>query len=110
LAFFIFATVYEAAAAPQWSTKLDGRVKFYQATEVGALVVGTEKSLYGVDEETGDVLWRRKNVRLDETDVAFVPGTDVLLLSLEQGDKTRLEAVDLLTGTPSGAATRCAAR
>jgi outer membrane protein assembly factor BamB len=85
-------------AAPQWSTKLDGKVRFYQSTELGVLVVGTEKSLYSVDAETGEVLWRRKDTRVDETDVAAVPGTDVLLLSLERGDKTRLEAVDLITG------------
>ncbi|HEX8424007.1 MAG TPA: PQQ-binding-like beta-propeller repeat protein, partial [Pyrinomonadaceae bacterium] len=88
----------EAAASPRWSAKLDGRVRFYQATELGVLVVGTEKSLYAVDGESGDVWWRRKNVRLDETDVAPVPGTDILLLSFESGDKTRLEATDLMTG------------
>jgi outer membrane protein assembly factor BamB len=87
-----------ASGAPRWSAKLDGRVRFYQSTELGVLVVGTEKSLYCVDAESGDVLWRRKETRVDETDVAPVPGTDVLLLSLERGDKTRLEAVDLLTG------------
>jgi outer membrane protein assembly factor BamB len=87
-----------AVAAPYWSTKLDGRVRFYQATELGVLVAGTEKSLYALDGETGDALWRRKNVHLDETDVAPVPGTDVLLLSLENGSKSRLEATDLITG------------
>jgi outer membrane protein assembly factor BamB len=86
------------AAEPDWSTKLDGRVRFYQATELGVIVVGTERSLYAVDGERGDVLWRRKNLRLDETDVAPVPGTDLVLLSLERGDKTRMEAADLLTG------------
>ncbi len=85
-------------AAPNWSTKLDGQVRFYQATELGVILVGTERSLYGLDGETGDVLWRRKNVRPDETDVAPVPGTDLVLLSLEKGDKTRIEATDLLTG------------
>jgi outer membrane protein assembly factor BamB len=85
-------------AAEPWSTKLDGAVRFYQTTEVGVLVVGTEKSLYGLEAESGDVLWRRKDARLDETDVAAVPGTDVLLITLERGDKTRLEAADLLTG------------
>jgi outer membrane protein assembly factor BamB len=85
-------------AAERWSTKLDGRVRFYQATELGVLVVGTEKSLYAVDGETGDVLWRRKHPNLDETDVAPVPGSDVLLLNLESGSKTRIEAVDLMTG------------
>jgi outer membrane protein assembly factor BamB len=87
-----------AHAAEPWSTKLDGAVRFYQTTEVGVLVVGTEKSLYGLEAETGDVLWRRKDARLEETDVAAVPGTDVLLVTLERGDKTRLEAADLLTG------------
>ncbi len=82
----------------RWTAKLDGDVRFYQATELGVLVVGTEKSLYGLDGESGEVLWRRKNAQLDETDVAPVPGTDLLLLSLEGGDKSRLEATDLLTG------------
>jgi outer membrane protein assembly factor BamB len=62
------------------------------------IVTGTEKSLYAVDGESGDILWRRKNARLDETDVAAVPGTDILLLSFEDGNKTRLEAADLMTG------------
>jgi outer membrane protein assembly factor BamB len=104
-ALFVFAFVFPfslmaemAHGSTRWSAKLDAHVRFYQATELGVLVVGTEKSLYGVDAESGDVLWRRKNVRLDETDVAPVPGTDLLLLSLEQGDKSRLEALDLMTG------------
>jgi len=57
--------------------------------------VGTEKSLYALDGESGDVLWRRKNVKLDETDVAPIPGTDMLLLTLESGSKTRVEALDI---------------
>lgn len=88
----------KSTASPEWSAKLDGRVRFYQATELGIIVAATEKSIYAVDGESGDVLWRRKNVRLDETDVAPVPGTDMLLLSLEDGNKTRMEATDLLTG------------
>ena len=86
--------------AERWSAKLDGKVRFYQSTELGVLVVGTEKSLYALDAETGDVLWRRKNVKLDETDVAPVPGTDLVLLTVESGSKTRVEALDLMTGSP----------
>jgi outer membrane protein assembly factor BamB len=86
------------AAEPNWAAKLDSEVRFYQMTELGVIVVGTEKSLYAVSGETGEVLWRRKDVRLDETDVAPVPGTDMLLLSLEKGDRTRVEATDLFTG------------
>jgi outer membrane protein assembly factor BamB len=87
-------------ATERWSAKLDGRVRFYQSTELGLLIVGTEKSLYAVDGETGDVLWRRKNVKLDETDVAPLPGTDIVLLTLESGSKTRVEALDIMTGSP----------
>ncbi|HYG81559.1 MAG TPA: PQQ-binding-like beta-propeller repeat protein, partial [Pyrinomonadaceae bacterium] len=94
----IFSSGNAGAAEADWSAKLDGEVRFYQMTELGVLVAGTEKSLYAVSGETGEVLWRRKNARLDETDVAPVPGTDVLLLSFEKGERTRVEAVDLFTG------------
>jgi outer membrane protein assembly factor BamB len=97
----LFASTATAViAAERWSAKLDGKVRFYQSTELGVMVVGTEKSLYAVDAESGDVLWRRKNVKLDETDVAPVPGTDLVLLTLESGSKTRVEAIDLMTGEP----------
>jgi outer membrane protein assembly factor BamB len=72
-------------------------VRFYQTTELGVLIVGTEKSLYAVDSETGETLWRRKDVRLGESDVAPIIGTDLLLLSFEKSGKTRVEAVDLMT-------------
>ncbi len=81
-----------------WTTKLDKDIRFYQPTEMGVVVAGTEKSLYAIDGETGETLWRRKDTELDETDVAPVPGTDLLLLSFEKGDKARIEAVDILTG------------
>lgn len=87
-----------SAAAPAWDVKLDGEVQFYQQTELGVVVAGTEKSLYAIDGETGEVLWRRKGARFDEEDVAQVPGTDYVLLSYERDDKTRLEAADVLTG------------
>lgn len=86
------------AQTPRWSAKLDGEVRFYQTTEMGVLLAGTEKSLYALDAESGEALWRRKNARLEETDVAPVPATDLVLLSFEGGDKTRIEAVDVLTG------------
>jgi outer membrane protein assembly factor BamB len=84
--------------AQTWTTKFDKDVRFYQTTDLGVLIVGTEKSLYALDGATGETLWRRKDVRLDETDVAPVPGTDLLMLGFESGERTRVEAVDLLTG------------
>jgi outer membrane protein assembly factor BamB len=97
-AFVLTLACVNASAQAHWSAKLDGDVRFYQTTELGVLLAGTERSLYALDAETGDVLWRLKNARLDETDIAPVPGTDVLLVSIERGDRVRLSALDLLTG------------
>jgi len=86
------------ALAQSWTAKLDKDVRFYQPTEMGVVIVGTEKSLYAIDGSTGETLWRRKDTSLDETDVAPVPATELLLLNLEKSEKSRIEAVDLLTG------------
>jgi outer membrane protein assembly factor BamB len=86
--------------AQSWNSKLDGDVRFYQTTELGVIVAGTSKSLYVIDAATGETMWRRKDVSLEETEVAPVQGTDLLLLSFEKGEKTRVEAVDILTGDP----------
>ena len=86
------------ALAQSWTAKLDKDIRFYQTTEMGIVLAGTEKSLYAIDSASGQVLWRRKDTSLDETDVAPVTGTDLLLLSFEKGDKARIEAVDILTG------------
>jgi len=94
----LITLVAMTAAAQAWSAKLDDTVRFYQPTDVGAIVVGTKKSLYAVDSATGDILWRRKTSALDENDVAPVPGTDLVLLSFEKDQKTRIEATDVLSG------------
>ena len=94
----VAAPLPAAVAAAGWTARFDGDVRFYVLTELGVVVVGTEKSLYAVDGERGEILWRRGSVRLDETDIAPVPGTDILLLTLERDGKTRLEATDILTG------------
>jgi outer membrane protein assembly factor BamB len=95
---FVFLLSSLPAFAQSWTAKLDKDIRFYQPTEMGVVIAGTEKSLYAIDASTGETLWRRKDTSLDETDVAPVPGTDLILLSLEKGDKARVEAVDILTG------------
>ncbi|HSQ23848.1 MAG TPA: PQQ-binding-like beta-propeller repeat protein [Pyrinomonadaceae bacterium] len=84
--------------AQTWSAKLDDKINFYQATDVGAVIVGTKESIYAVDATTGDILWRRKESSLDENDVAPIPGTDLVLVSFEKGSRTRIEAIDALGG------------
>ena len=96
--FTLIAVATIAAVGQTWSTKLDDTARFYQSTDMGAIMVGTKKSLYAIDSASGDVLWRRKTSALDENDVAPVPGTDLVLLSFEKDQKTRIEATDVLSG------------
>ncbi|HET6862568.1 MAG TPA: PQQ-binding-like beta-propeller repeat protein, partial [Pyrinomonadaceae bacterium] len=99
LSLFILALTPVLASAQVWTAKLDKDVQFYQTTDFGIVVVGTEKSLYAIDGATGEILWRRKDIAVDENDVAPIPGTDLVLLSLEKSNKSRIEAVDLLSGS-----------
>jgi len=81
-----------------WQANLDGKVQFYQTTDFGIVLTGTNNSLYAVDGQTGETLWRRRTKGLDETSITPVPSTDLILISIDEGGKSRLEAVDLLSG------------
>ncbi len=85
-------------AQPVWQSNLDGKIRFYQTTDFGVLLAGTDNSIYAIDGENGQKLWRREHRGVDETSITQVPGTDLVLLSLDEGKKSRLEAIDLLTG------------
>ena len=82
-----------------WQTGLDSRINFYQTTDFGIVLAGTEKSLYAIDGQTGERLWRRSTGKINETAITPVPGTDLILFSRDLGSRSRLEAVDLLTGS-----------
>ena len=79
---FLFLFTAISNAQPVWQTNLDGKVQFYQQTDFGIVVAGSENSLYAIDGQTGERLWRRKHKGLDETSITPVPGTDLILLSL----------------------------
>lgn len=87
-----------AAAQPAWEADLDSRVAFYQTTDFGIVLAGTERSLYALDGQTGERLWRRETGRINETAVTPVPDTDLILFTRDLGSKSRLEAVDLISG------------
>lgn len=85
-------------AQPVWQASLNGKVEFYQTTDFGILLAGSDNSLYAFDGQTGERLWRRNHRGLDETSVVPVPGTDLILVSTDEGSRSRVEAVDLLSG------------
>src|SRR5215217_6398566 len=98
LVFAIQSLVLVATAQPAWQVGLDSHIRFYQTTDFGIVLAGTERSLYALDGQTGERLWRRETGRINETAVTPVPDTDLILLSRDIGDKSRLEAIDLLSG------------
>src|ERR671912_269721 len=93
---YIFAA--SAAAQPAWQANLDSKVQFYQTTDFGIVLAGTEGSLSAIDGQTGERLWRRETGRINETAVTPVPDTDLILFTRALGSKSRLEAVDVVTG------------
>ena len=95
--FSFFAVASTAQSA--WQTNLDSKIRFYQTTDFGIVLAGTEKSLYAVDGKTGERIWRRETGKINETAVTPVPDTDLILFSRDLGSKSRIEAVDLLTGS-----------
>jgi outer membrane protein assembly factor BamB len=95
---FLFLFINLAGAQAVWQTSLNGKVAFYQTTDFGIVLAGTNSSLHALDGQTGELLWRRNHKGLDETSITPIPSTDLILLSLDEGDKSRVEAIDLLSG------------
>lgn len=89
----------DSHAQSAWQTNLDSTIRFYQTTDFGIVLAGTERSLYAVDGQTGQQIWRRSTGKIEETAVTPIPDTDVILFTRDEGSKSRLEAVDVLTGS-----------
>src|SRR3954462_1814363 len=85
-------------AQPSWQADLDSNIRFYQTTDFGIVLAGTEKSLYALDGQTGERVWRRETGRINETVVTPIPGTDLILFTRDLGDRSRIQAVDILSG------------
>lgn len=82
-----------------WNTPLDSKIRFYQTTDFGVVLAATERSLYAIDGESGQRVWRREVGNISETSITPVPETDVILFSRDLGSKSRVEAVDILSGS-----------
>ncbi len=89
---------FSVFSQPVWQADLDSKVRFYQTTDFGLVLAGTERSLYAVDGQTGERVWRRETGRLNETGITPIPDTDLILVTRDLGSKSRLEAVDVITG------------
>ncbi len=96
----LFLCFFAAIANAQsvWNANLDSKIQFYQTTDFGIVLAGTNNSLYALDGQTGERLWRKSHKGLNETSITPIPSTDLILVSLDEGDKSRVEAVDLLSG------------
>lgn len=81
-----------------WQTGLDSKIRYYQTTDFGVVLAGTERSLYAIDGRSGERLWRRPTGNIEETAVTPIPDTDLVLFSRDVGSKSRLQAVDLISG------------
>ncbi|HEX8194873.1 MAG TPA: PQQ-binding-like beta-propeller repeat protein [Pyrinomonadaceae bacterium] len=95
---FLLVFLFVSNVFANWDARLDGRVRFYQTTDFGVLIAATERSLYALDGQTGETIWRKNVGNINETAVTPVPGTDLILLSLDEGKKSRVAALDLLSG------------
>src|SRR5215218_4078547 len=94
----LYVLIVSAYGQTAWQANLDSRIRFYQTTDFGIVIAGTEKSLYAIDGQTGERIWRRETGRINETAVTPVPDTDLVLFSRDLGNRSRLEAVDLISG------------
>lgn len=94
---FCFFT-HAAFSQTVWQANLDSRVRFYQTTDFGLMLAGTERSLYAIDGQTGQRVWRLETGRINETAVTPVPDTDLILVARDLGSKSRLEAIDVISG------------
>ncbi len=98
LIIFVLLLFSVVNAQPVWQSNLNNKIEFYQTTDFGIVLAGTNNAIYAIDGQTGERIWRRNHKGLDETSVTPIPSTDLILLSLDEGDKSRIEAIDLLSG------------
>jgi hypothetical protein len=95
---FVLLATLSLSAQTVWDAGLDSKISFYQTTDFGIVLAGTERSLYAIDGQTGERIWRRSTGTINETAVTPVPDTDLILFSRDLGSKSRLEAIDLVSG------------
>jgi len=70
---------------PNWSIKFDRPVAFQTLVNDNLLVVATIRNLYGINPETGDTLWRQRNVAVAGNDLTPLGEHSYLLVNDSAG-------------------------
>src|SRR6266540_814967 len=74
-------------AAPAWTVRFSGDIRWQQVTPAGALLVSTDGALAGVDIERGQIAWQKPDLSM-----IFDPVTGTVLF-----DSRRLNLTQVVT-------------
>lgn len=98
-----FGAVFSICSAQSlWTHRPTEDIKWYRLNESGTLLVGTDNTIYELDPESGQTVWKRDDMKgINEFQVQEIPSTPLLLVSQNSGKftkGTKLFALDVLTG------------
>ncbi len=104
--FLLAATMglLQAGPTPMWKVSFEKEVKWQLLTPTGHLVVSTDKALYGLNPDNGDILWKDEELKkLKQEFFELVPFTHYAVISKGKGflgaqNKTIL--FDYISGKP----------
>jgi len=70
------------AATPDWSAKLPENIKWQNVTGVGTVLVGTDKAIYSLDPDSGEIMWKREEFEKSAPfNVREIEGTPILFIN-----------------------------
>lgn len=90
------------ATTMSWESDIGAESTWSRLTYAGTLLAATEGTLLHFDAETGEILWRRDDLKkLAQFNVNDVPGTPFLIISERVGNvppKSHLQVLNISTG------------
>lgn len=102
LAALVLTSTPRALGASMWTHAADEKIRWFELTGAGTVMVGSDAGLYSLDPETGSVVWKRDDFKeIDRDRAEEIAGTPLTLVTENTGaikTSTRLVAVETLTG------------